>query len=118
VAINQSRLDLTDIQVELYEGTLNGKASLYPIGVGTNSQAPPGQVQYDVSVRVDEINLKTLLHSLGYKDKEALKGFIYSECVVSGVIDKERGNPVSGSGWVRIDNGQLFQLRLFVTLRA
>jgi len=50
---------------------------------------------------------------LGYKDKEALKGFIYSECVVSGVIDKERGNPVSGSGWVRIDNGQLFQLRLF-----
>ena len=106
VAVNQSRLDLTDIQVELYEGTLAGKASLYPLGGATNSQ-------YDVSVRVDDVNLNTLMQSLGYKGNEEIEGLIYSKCVASGVIDKERGNPVSGGGWVRIQDGQLFQLRMF-----
>jgi len=62
---------------------------------------------------VNDVNLNTLIQSLGYKGKEEFEGLIYSECVASGVIDQEHGNPVSGGGWVRIQDGNLFQLRMF-----
>lgn len=117
--IKQLRLDLTDINIELYEGTLSGKASLYPASAATNSptaQSSSRGCQYDVSAKVNDINLNTLLQSLGYKGMEELEGLIYAECVVAGLIDKARGNPISGGGWVRIQDGQLFQLHLLADL--
>ncbi|MDO9548042.1 MAG: AsmA-like C-terminal region-containing protein, partial [Candidatus Marinimicrobia bacterium] len=106
LTVKQFRIDLTDIRAELYGGTMAGRAAFYPVGGITN-------FKYDVSLKGDDLNLNTLVKSLDYKGDEDYKGSIYSECTVSGFFGKDRNDTISGGGWVRIQDGQLFQRSLF-----
>lgn len=105
LTVKQLRIDLTDIQAELYGGTIAGSAAFYPVGAITN-------FKYEVSLKGDDLNLNTLVKSLDYKGDEDYKGSIYSECTVSGFFGKDRNDTISGNGWVRIQDGQLFQRNL------
>ncbi len=105
-AVKQLRFDLTDIHAEVFEGYFSGRASFYPaVESGSN-------FCYDLYAKVNDVNLSTLLQTLGYNGQEDYEGLIDTECVLSGVIGAEHAADAMGGGWVRIQDGQLFQLRL------
>ena len=106
LTVKQLRIDLTDIRVELFGGTIAGKAAFYPVGVVTN-------FKYEVSLRGDDINLKTLVQSLDPKGDADYQGLIHAECAVSGLLDKDPTDTIAGEGLVSIKDGQLFQQNLF-----
>lgn len=106
LTLKQLRFDLTDIQADIFEGTLSGKASFYPVGTNSN-------FRYEVSAKVNDVSFKTLLHELGFKGDKDYEGEVYSECLLSGFFRQGRGDTATGGGWVRIQHGQFYQLRLF-----
>ncbi len=102
-SFQRRRLDLTDIRGEAFEGEFSGQASCSPDAAGSN-------FCYRLSGKVNDVNLNTLLQALGYEGREEYEGLIYSECVLAGAIG--RGETAAGGGWIRVQDGKLFQLRL------
>jgi hypothetical protein len=103
--VKQLRFDLDDIRGEALEGAFTGQASFYPTEAGSN-------FAYNLSVKVADINLNTLLQVLGYEGREEYEGIISSEWVLAGALGAGRGKSASGGGWIRIQDGQLYRLRL------
>lgn len=105
LAVKEFRFDLTNIVGEAYEGTFSGQASFYPSGATTN-------FRYDISAKADDINLNTLLQALGYDGKEEYEGLIYTQGELNGNLGAGQARTAAGRGWLRIQDGQLYQLRL------
>lgn len=102
----QSSIDLTDICAEIGEGRVTGKAYFYPDENIDN-------FRYAVNARTDGVNLNTLIQMLGFKGSEDCDGFIQGQCELAGNIGSGCGKTAIGAGQVRIDDGLLFQVRMF-----
>ncbi len=105
IAVKQSRFDLANIRGEAYEGAFSGKAAFYPAGAAAN-------FRYEAEAQADNLNLNTLLQALGYQGREEYEGQVYAACALAGSIGPGQGQTAAGGGWLRIQDGQLYQLRL------
>lgn len=104
-SLRQRRLDVTAIRGEAFEGDFAGQASVFLDDAGTNWR-------YYLSTKIADLNLNTLLQAMGYDGREEYEGLVYAEGALSGMLGPGRGDSATGGGWIRIQDGQLYQLRL------
>ncbi len=101
-----TRLDFTDVEGEIYDGTFAGSASFENIDQPTNTH-------YEISGYMENLDFLQLVRSLTNAPAGDLyTGRLTASTIVRGLIGAGRGDTVVGEGRLKITEGHLFQLPL------
>jgi hypothetical protein len=102
-----TRLDFTDVEGEIYDGTFAGSASFENIEQPTNTQ-------YEISGYLENLDFLQLVRSLTNGPAgDPYTGRLTASTIVRGIIGAGRGDTVVGEGRLKITEGHLFQLPIF-----
>lgn len=109
-AVRGRRILFSNTTAKAYGGQLAGSARLYPV-------ARDDRWRYEVQLsKLEEIRLNDLLEASIGKPVPTLSGDLSGFGQISGMIGRNEGPTVTGTGHLTIQNGHLFQSRLFTGL--
>lgn len=98
--------EITDIRGTIYGGHFDARASVYRV---------PGSpiMRYETEAEVADIEFSRMIEVLAGKAMEPFAGKISAQVAVEGAIGEGQGQATRGRGWVKIEDGHLFQVPLF-----
>lgn len=107
------RIALTNIQARMYGGSLTGDLLL--TGMQTQPREP---LTYAVTGRVRDVELPGLLRALRQTEDTLQSGLLSGRFQFEGQSDRNWRQGISGTGRVRIQDGEIFRIRLLGGLTA
>ncbi len=103
--LRETTADLTDIRLEINDGTLQGRMLVYP---AENSPA----FRYAINANMQGIDLNDFLQMINHTNHEEYAGTLGAAGKIAGYFDNSRHDKINGAGTVRIEQGRLIQLRI------
>ncbi|MFH0879477.1 MAG: AsmA-like C-terminal region-containing protein, partial [Lentisphaerota bacterium] len=98
------RVEITAATGTVYNGSAAGQAFFYPVGSDTN-------MRYEIMADLGGLDFSRLLQALR-KDTNSMmqQGILSGKIDVAGFFGQGRGDTAQGRGWVKVKDGQLFDL--------
>ncbi len=99
------RVEISDIDMNLYGGRVTGAIALAGIGTG-------GSVRYDVEGAARDMRFGDFIRQLKQTEGEGFEGLVTSSFSLRGIAGEEWREHIEGDGRVRIRDGHVFQIPL------
>ncbi len=98
---------MTNLTMDMYGGTINATVELDQVGL---EEEP---VRYVADGIVEEVAFARLLRDLRQTEEDLQEGVLSGHFEVQGLAEADWRASLTGSGRVRIADGEIFQIRLF-----
>lgn len=99
-------MELTDIRGAIYGGNFDARACVCRMPGG----AP---MRYDAEADIREVDLSRMVEALALPSAEPFDGTLSAHVALEGAVGAGQGRTARGQGWVKIEDGRLFQIPLF-----
>ena len=106
--VRQLRVEMTNVVGTAYGGSFNGHAQFFPVG-------DPSNYAYRIWASVTNVDFADLVKALRQpmEEGESYEGRFSTSFAIAGFFGEGRGDTAEGLGEARIEEGHLFQIRLF-----
>ena len=105
IAVKGTKVTITNIQADYCEGNVEGHAVITDIDKDS-------EVYYTLVVECEDMNFHQLVTASRGELEDPLEGRLSGGGMLSGYIGEGNGPTVTGNGWVKVEEGHLFELRI------